>query len=197
MKRFGLSLGLGALGTALVIAACGGTVTDSGGNTSSSSSSSSGDGGSSSSSSSSGDGGSSGSSTTSTSSGGGSGGASSSSSSGGNNYATCDECLAEGGAIANECQAEYTACLEWKSCNSLMYCNDAGVPNGPGACDKTTVKGACCSLQCDANLPDPEGIMRYRALDACLHCATCVSVCNSAEYCKVFEPDGETLCAPK
>ncbi|MBK9267007.1 MAG: hypothetical protein IPM54_45430 [Polyangiaceae bacterium] len=77
-----------------------------------------------------------------------------------------------------------------------MFCNDSGLPGGPGPCDKKTVDGACCSLQCDTNTPDPEGIKRYRALDACIHCKTCASVCASDPYCSVFAPDGEALCTP-
>jgi hypothetical protein len=96
----------------------------------------------------------------------------------------------------NECDAELDACLAWKTCNSLMFCNDTGL-GSTGPCDKATVEGACCSLQCDANMPDPEGVARYRALDACIHCKTCASVCDtSAKYCAVFAPGGEALCAP-
>lgn len=110
-------------------------------------------------------------------------------------YATCDECTSDKGAPMNECLAEYMACMEWKSCVSIMNCNTAGTPGGPGPCDKSTVKGACCSIQCEGQLMDPEGVTRYRALDACIHCKTCGALCNTgATYCSVFEPGGEMLC---
>lgn len=123
-------------------------------------------------------------------SGGGAGGGSSA-------YATCDECTSKTGAPQNECLAEYMACMEWKTCVSIMNCNDSGVPGGSGPCDKTTVKGACCSIQCEQQLPDPEGTARYRAWDTCVHCKTCGSLCNTTTtYCSVFEPNGEKLCMP-
>ena len=199
MRRFGLTLGLVTLGTTLVIG-CGSAVSEGGpdnGSTSSSSSSSSSS--TSSTSSSSGESSSSSSSGGSSSSGssGSSSSSSTSSSSGGSNYASCDECISKTGASANECQAELTACLEWKTCNSLMFCNDMGNGGGVGPCDKISVDGACCSLQCDASMPDPEGILRYRALDTCIHCKTCASLCpTSTKYCAVFEPGGEALCKP-
>jgi hypothetical protein len=89
------------------------------------------------------------------------------------------------------------ACLSWKSCYSEVSCNDMGIAGGPGPCDKTTIKGACCSLQCDATVADPEGIARYRALDACIHCKTCASLCaTSTDYCPVFAPGGNSVCPP-
>jgi len=112
-------------------------------------------------------------------------------------YATCDECTSKQGASQNECLAEYMACMEWKTCVSIMNCNEFGVSGGPGPCDKTTVKGACCSIQCEQQLPDAEGMARYRALDTCIHCQTCGTLCNTtATYCSVFEPNGEMLCMP-
>lgn len=123
-------------------------------------------------------------------SGGGTGGGSSA-------YATCEECTSKQGAVQNECLAEYMACMEWKTCVSIMNCNDFGVSGGPGPCDKTTVKGACCSVKCEQQLPDAEGMARYRALDTCIHCQTCGNLCNTtATYCSVFEPNGEQLCMP-
>lgn len=112
-------------------------------------------------------------------------------------YATCDECTAKTGAPQNECLAEYMDCMQWKTCVSIMNCNDFGVSGGPGPCDKTTVKGACCSVQCEQQLPDPEGMARYRAWDTCVHCKTCGTLCNTTStYCSVFEPNGEQLCMP-
>lgn len=112
-------------------------------------------------------------------------------------YATCEECQAEQGAAQNECAAELQACMEWKTCVSYLNCNTFGIPNGPGPCNKTTTKGACCSVQCEETLADPEGIARYRALDMCINCKTCRDVCmNGPTYCAVFEPGGLTLCNP-
>jgi hypothetical protein len=199
MKRVWFTLGLVTLGSTLAVG-CGTAVSEGGpdnnstsSSSSSSSSASSSSGESSSSSSSSGSSGSS----SSSSSSGNSSSSSSSSSSGGSNYATCDECTGQTGASANECQDLLTACLEWKTCNSLMFCNDMGNGGGVGGCDKTTVEGGCCSLKCDASMPDPEGVARYRALDACIHCKTCANLCpTSTKYCAVFEPDGTALCKP-
>lgn len=116
---------------------------------------------------------------------------------GGNNYASCADCTSPKGAQANECQAEYMACMEWKTCVSIYNCTTNGVPGGPGPCSHDSVKGACCSLQCEGQLPDQEGIMRYRALDSCIHCKTCAGLCNTeATYCAVFAPGGDTLCNP-
>jgi hypothetical protein len=197
MSRFGFTLGLAILGTTLAIG-CGTAVSEGGPDNSSTSGSSS----SSSSASSSGESSSSGSSSgssggSSSSSSGNSSSSGSSSSSGGSNYASCDECISKTGASANECQDALAACLEWKTCNSLMFCNDMGNGSGIGPCDKKSVDGACCSLQCDASLGDPEGAARYRALDACIHCKTCASLCpTSTKYCAVFEPGGSGLCPP-
>lgn len=110
-------------------------------------------------------------------------------------YATCEECTSDKGAGMNECMAEWMACMEYKVCVSIHNCNTAGTPGGPGPCAKTDIKGACCSLECESQLMDPEGVARYRALDACIHCKTCAGLCKTADtYCKVFEPNGEMLC---
>jgi hypothetical protein len=111
-------------------------------------------------------------------------------------YASCDECTNDKGAAMNECLAEYMACMEYKTCISIHMCNTNGTPGGgPGPCAKDTIEGACCSIQCEGVLADPEGIARYRALDACIHCKTCGSLCNTATtYCSVFQPGGEMLC---
>ncbi len=112
-------------------------------------------------------------------------------------YASCKECQAETGAAQNECAAEWTACMEWKTCVSYFNCNTNGFPGGPGPCDKTTTAGACCSLQCENTFADLEGIARYRALDACINCQTCLEVCNNGPtYCAVFEAGGDVLCNP-
>jgi hypothetical protein len=115
---------------------------------------------------------------------------------GGSAYASCADCTAPTGAEQNECQAEYAACMEWKTCVSILNCIENGVPGGPGPCDATTVKGGCCALQCEAQLPDPEGSARFRALNACIQCKTCANVCKTTDYCSVFTDGGETQCKP-
>ena len=116
---------------------------------------------------------------------------------GGSAYESCKACLGEEGASANECQAEWDACMQWKTCVSLYHCNTMGFPGGPGPCDTTSMYGGCCALECEAEALDEEGLKRYRALDACRTCKTCGSVCGSADsYCKVLGEDGEPLCIP-
>lgn len=110
-------------------------------------------------------------------------------------YMTCEECTSDKGAAANECLAEYTACFEWKTCVSIYNCVTNGVPGGPGPCAKDSISGACCTKKCEAQLPDQEGMDRYRALDSCIHCKTCAGLCaTQATYCAVFAPGGEALC---
>ena len=122
--------------------------------------------------------------------GGGTGGA------GGGNYASCEECTADTGAPANECQAEFDACMAWKTCVSIYHCQHTSTPNGPGPCD-TTQAGACCTWFCQEAGLDMEGITRFRALDQCLHCKTCTGLCETADtYCPVFEPGGSSACIP-
>ncbi|MDC0745004.1 hypothetical protein [Polyangium mundeleinium] len=122
--------------------------------------------------------------------GGGTGGA------GGGNYASCEECTADTGAPANECKAEFDACMAWKTCVSIYHCQHNSTPNGPGPCD-TTQAGACCTWFCQEAGLDMEGITRFRALDQCMHCKTCTGLCETADtYCPVFQPGGSSACIP-
>ncbi|MDI1436928.1 hypothetical protein [Polyangium sorediatum] len=115
---------------------------------------------------------------------------------GGGTYASCEECTADTGAPANECQAEFDACMAWKTCVSIYYCQHSSTPNGPGPCD-TTQAGACCTWFCQEAGLDMEGITRFRALDQCIHCKTCTGLCETADtYCPVFEPGGSSACIP-
>ncbi|MDC3962370.1 hypothetical protein [Polyangium jinanense] len=115
---------------------------------------------------------------------------------GGGNYASCEECTADTGAPANECQAEFDACMAWKTCVSIYHCQHTATPNGPGPCD-TTQAGACCTWFCQEMGLDMEGITRFRALDNCIHCKTCAGVCETTDtYCPVFDPGGSSACIP-
>jgi len=201
MKRWTL-VGLLAFSAALSTAACGDSTGGSGGSggtaassttTASSSSSSTGTGGTGGGTGGSGGGGTAGGSMAGTGgAGGGTGG--SGGSGGGNVYTTCSDCTAEKGAPMNECKAEHDACFTMKDCVLLYNCNYFGLGGGPGPCESTQ-DGACCSLQCDkASGATPEAIAAYRALDQCIYCKTCASLCDTSAYCKVFEPGGDVVC---
>ena len=116
---------------------------------------------------------------------------------GGGDYASCEECTADMGASANECKAEFDACMEWKTCVSIYNCQHIGTPNGPGPCDSTQ-SGACCTWFCQEQMGfDMEGLVRFRALDDCIHCKTCAGLCETTDtYCPVFEPGGSSACIP-
>ncbi|MDI1452191.1 hypothetical protein, partial [Polyangium sp. 6x1] len=117
---------------------------------------------------------------------------------GGGNYASCEECTAaETGAPANECKAEWDACMAWKTCVSLYNCTQNATPNGPGPCDNTQA-GACCVWFCQEMALDEEAVTRFRALDDCLRCKTCAGLCETTDtYCPVLEPGGGTsACIP-
>ncbi|APR74996.1 Xanthine/uracil/thiamine/ascorbate permease family protein [Minicystis rosea] len=126
---------------------------------------------------------------------------SSSSGTGGAPAYTCSECqdpTAGAGAKGKECKAEGDACFQNKNCVQLFNCVYFGSVdkdgNPIGGCTNSA-EGACCTFDCYAALKDvvvddaaaQQAINAYEAMDQCVTCDVCKSICDgAAEYCTKY-----------
>ncbi|MFT3771136.1 MAG: hypothetical protein QM820_37450 [Minicystis sp.] len=126
---------------------------------------------------------------------------SSSGAGGSGGYGTCGECTDStpaAGAKSKECKTQGDACFQNKNCVQIYNCvYFGGVDkdgNSIGLCE-TSAAGACCTFQCYQAIKDITGdptaaqqaIDAYEALDQCLTCQVCKSLCTGAdEYCAKY-----------
>lgn len=107
-------------------------------------------------------------------------------------YADCSACTnGNTGAYTKECKAQTDACLADATCAKISQCSFQNCGSDQA--------GACCTVQCfKDNNASQATIDLYLAMDGCVYCDTCKApLCdNTNEYCAVFKPGGDAVCAP-
>lgn len=112
---------------------------------------------------------------------------------GNGNYTTCNECThLNAGAYGNECKTQMVTCLQDDACLKILTCS-------LDSCT-TNKDGGSCSVGCAEIIfgqSSPESKELFYALDSCVYCQTCQSLCtddntavsnplDAAGYCSVI-----------
>jgi hypothetical protein len=99
-------------------------------------------------------------------------------------YQFCSDCTnPDMGAYKKECVAQATACFADTDCTDIYNCSFT-------TCN-VDKDGGCCTRNCTMGKA-PASVTLYYALDDCIYCKTCKSLCDpgATEYCSVISPGG-------
>jgi len=102
-------------------------------------------------------------------------------------YTTCAECSTDGAANTKECKTQHDACLANADCMKLYsYAYNSAALDKAGGC-------AVQAYITTNNVPTA-AVNLYKAVDNCVYCMTCKTLCEpgSSEYCGV--QNGTTTC---
>jgi hypothetical protein len=115
-------------------------------------------------------------------------------------YTTCNECThINTGAYWHQCITQMEACLEDATCVKLLACSLNGIEQSKAPCS-TNIEGGNCTVKCtEEEYPYSSALSkeRFYALDSCVYCQTCQSLCtdkntavsnplDAAGYCSVI-----------